>query len=186
MASYDDKFYQSVQGGKKHVIFDGLLDKAHELWGNDGFSLTVDPIQIPSKENGMVAVCVATLTCPLGVFTDVGDASPDNVSGSIAKHMLRMASTRAKGRVLRDSQNHGEPTAEEMQVGEQRNEEPQEKPAVASKKDRLELATLISQAGRSVDKFEERYGKIEEISEGNCNAWIDRLKQEVDAAEGGG
>lgn len=38
-------------------------------------------------------------------FDGYGDATPKNVSGGIAPHLLRMAETRAKGRALRDAVN---------------------------------------------------------------------------------
>lgn len=196
MAHYDQKFQQKVQGGQMHVKFDGLLDKAHELWSEQGFDLKVEVVQIPDKSNGDRAVCLAHLKCPLGEFSDVGDADPSNVNTSIGKHLLRMASTRAKGRVLRDAQNHGEPTVEEMQSepgssqdgrggrSEGRStqrapEEPQGGKTVASKQDRLKLAELIRDAGRDIDKFEERYGDIAEIEEGLCQRWIETLEKEI-------
>jgi histone acetyltransferase (RNA polymerase elongator complex component) len=42
-----------------------------------------------------------------GIFSDVGDANPNNCHKLVSKHILRMASTRAKARVLRDMTNVG-------------------------------------------------------------------------------
>ena len=41
------------------------------------------------------------------LFSDIGDADPSNVNRKIAPHIIRMASTRAKARVLRDLCNIG-------------------------------------------------------------------------------
>ena len=48
------------------------------------------------------------------VFSDIGDANPGNCQELIAKHLIRMASTRAKGRALRDMCNIGIACLEEL------------------------------------------------------------------------
>lgn len=42
---------------------------------------------------------------PGGTFTGLGDASPTNVSARVARHLVRVAETRAKARALRDLTN---------------------------------------------------------------------------------
>ena len=47
-------------------------------------------------------------------FSDVGDANPQNCNSRVSKHLLRMASTRAKARALRDLTNIGLTALEEL------------------------------------------------------------------------
>jgi len=98
--------------GKEFVLYSGLLDLAHQ---KGLLKLEVEAIQHPTKENGNIAVCKAIATSRLGeVYTDIGDANPNNTAPMIAKHLLRMASTRAKARVLRDFSNIGMTALEEL------------------------------------------------------------------------
>ena len=48
------------------------------------------------------------------MFSDIGDANPGNCAELIVKHLIRMASTRAKGRALRDMCNIGIACLEEL------------------------------------------------------------------------
>jgi hypothetical protein len=88
---------------KDFVQYAGLLDLGHQK----GISqIEVDPIQLPTAENGNFAVCKATVISKTGEsFTDVGDANPQNCSSKVGKHLLRMASTRAIARALRSFTN---------------------------------------------------------------------------------
>ena len=107
----DERFIKNIQG-REFVVYAGLLDLAHQYGLR---KLEVEHVQIPCKENGNVAICRAVASTQDGaVFTDVGDANPSNVNRMIAPHVLRMASTRAKARVLRDLCNIGITCLEEL------------------------------------------------------------------------
>jgi len=91
--------------GKDFVLYAGLLDQAH----HEGLKrITTALIQAPSGENGQMAICRAEVETDRGVFTGIGDASPENVGRMIAMHTIRMAETRAKARALRDASIHRE------------------------------------------------------------------------------
>lgn len=63
----------------------------------------------------MTAIASATVTGKDGeVFSDVGDASPSSCSSKLVPHLIRMASTRAKARALRDFTNIGMCSVEEL------------------------------------------------------------------------
>lgn len=110
--SINDKFIVNLQG-KTYVTYEGLLDLAHQKNLN---SMKVELIQIPSDENNMIAICKATATTDNEIFTDYGDASPQSVNSKILPHLIRMASTRAKARVLRDLTNIGITAIEELSI----------------------------------------------------------------------
>jgi hypothetical protein len=112
--SINDSFIINLQG-KSYVTYEGLLDLAHQ---NNLKSLEVELIQIPNKDNNMTAICKATATTENQVYTDFGDASPQSVNSNIAPHLIRMASTRAKARVLRDLTNVGMTAIEELSYNE--------------------------------------------------------------------
>lgn len=69
---------------------------------------------LSAAENNMTAICRATATTENESFTDIGDASPQSVNSNIVPHIIRMASTRAKARVLRDLTNVGMTAIEEL------------------------------------------------------------------------
>ena len=98
--------------GKSHVTYEGLLSMATD----EGLeSLEVDIRQLPTEQNKNTCVCIATAKCKGRTFTDVGDANPANVNSMISKHIIRMASTRAKARALRDMLNIGMCAVEELE-----------------------------------------------------------------------
>jgi hypothetical protein len=77
--------------------------------------LEVSLLQYPSTENNFEAICRAVAESKTGeVFSDIGDANKTNCHSMIAKHLIRMASTRAKGRALRDMCNIGIACIEEL------------------------------------------------------------------------
>jgi len=108
----NEKFIINLQG-KSYVTYEGLLDLAHQ---NNLKSIEVELIQIPTPENNMTAICKATAITENGRFTDIGDASPQSVNSNIIPHIIRMASTRAKARVLRDLTNVGMTAIEELTI----------------------------------------------------------------------
>jgi hypothetical protein len=98
--------------GREYPTWPGVLSAATAAGLK---SLRTRLIQLPAPENGHLAVVMATAEFEDGrVFEDVGDASPASCSPQIAAAALRMASTRAKGRVLRDSLNVGQSMLEEL------------------------------------------------------------------------
>ena len=107
----DERFITTIEN-KDFVLYAGLLDLAHQ---KGILKIDVDPLQLPTAENGHMAICKATVLSKSGeVFTDVGDANPQNCHPRVAKHLLRMASTRAIARALRSMTNVGMTALEEI------------------------------------------------------------------------
>ena len=101
-----EEFIKNIQG-KDFVLYAGLLDLAHQK----GLQrLDVEILQFPSIENDNTCICKATATTTESgqLFSDIGDANAQNTGRMIAPHYIRMASTRAKARVLRDLCNIGD------------------------------------------------------------------------------
>jgi hypothetical protein len=95
----NEKFIMNIKG-KDFVLYSGLLDLAHQKGIK---SIHVEPVQYPTKDNGMEAICKAVILSSDGQeFTEIGDANPRNVNSMIREHILRMSATRAKARALRD------------------------------------------------------------------------------------
>lgn len=98
--------------GKDFPLYAGVLDAATKAGLR---SLTTRIIQLPGPENGHMAVVMARAEFEGDrVFEDVGDASPASTSPALAPAVLRLASTRAKGRALRDGINVGGTMFEEL------------------------------------------------------------------------
>ena len=107
----DPRFVVQIEN-QDFAKYSGLLDLAHMKKLQ---SLEVEIVQVPKKENEMVAICKAHARTAFGEsFIDVGDANPSNCNYKVAKHLLRMASTRAKARSLRDLTNIGITCLEEL------------------------------------------------------------------------
>lgn len=107
----DERFIKSIDG-KDFALYVGLLDLAHQ---KNLTSMEVDLLQYPTKDNEHTAICRATgKTANGGLFIDVGDANPMNCNAKVARHIIRMASTRAKARCLRDLTNIGMTCLEEL------------------------------------------------------------------------
>ena len=107
----DDRFIINIKQ-KDFVLYAGVLDLATQ---KGLLKLGVELLQFPTKENGNEAICRAVAESKTGeVFSDIGDANPKNCTEKIVKHLIRMASTRAKARVLRDMCNIGIACIEEL------------------------------------------------------------------------
>ena len=107
----DERFVTTIEN-RDFVLYAGLLDLGHQ---KGILKIDVEPLQLPSAENGHMAICKATVLSKSGeVFTDVGDANPQNCHPRVAKHLLRMASTRAIARALRSMTNVGMTALEEI------------------------------------------------------------------------
>lgn len=118
MAKIDEKFIVNLKG-KDFILYEGLLDLAHQ----EGLiSIETELLQIPSKENGETAIAKAIAKTKDRIFIDIGDASPSSVNGMIRPHIIRMASTRAKARALRDLTNVGMTAIEEL--GDEEEDKP--------------------------------------------------------------
>jgi len=107
----DERWVIEIEGNQ-FVKYAGLLDLGHQK----GISqIEVEPLQLPTKDNGNFAICKATVVSKMGeTFTDIGDANPNNCSSKVARHLLRLASTRAIGRALRTFTNIGMTCLEEI------------------------------------------------------------------------
>ena len=89
--------------GKDVTTYDSKLDYAHQFGIKN---LQVELLQYPTEQNGQTCICQAKLvTADDRVFSDIGDASPHNVPRGCADSFPRIASTRAKSRVLSDAFN---------------------------------------------------------------------------------
>jgi hypothetical protein len=122
------------RNGKSFCLYAGLLDEAHR----QGLSeIRTTLIQIPSDDNGNVAICQSEVKTEKGVFTGLGDASPQNVSRAMANCLIRLAETRSKARALRDAVNVGVVAFEELDSeGSSDASEPGARPATPSRPNR--------------------------------------------------
>jgi len=110
-AKLDERFIKQIDN-KDFAIYAGLLDLAHQ---KNLCLVDVDIIQFPSEENKHTAICKAKVESIDGKkFSDIGDANPLNCNSKVAKHLIRMASTRAKARAFRDMDNIGMTALEEL------------------------------------------------------------------------
>lgn len=94
--------------GKPFVKFEGLLQLAHAR-GLVALDTTVVSVSLD------MAVCQATARFSDGrTFTDIGDASPENVAKHLRPHCVRMSATRASARALRRALNISACSVEEL------------------------------------------------------------------------
>jgi hypothetical protein len=169
--------------GKPFVLYAGLLHVAQE---EEIQELSVSIKQIPNCENGHTAIVSAKAVTSKGsVFIDVGDACPESVGADkFIPHLLRVASTRAKARVLRDAYGIATTSIEELMIGGTSNgrdgsHNPQSKrPTLVPKK--VEVATdkqmhvLHSLAKRLNFSSEESY-KLNSLTKAQASQKITEL-----------
>jgi hypothetical protein len=106
-----DSRFIVTRSGKQFCLYAGLLDEAHRQ-GLKRISSTL--LQIPSEENGMLAVASAEVETERGAYSGIGDASPSSVARPMTPHLIRLAETRAKARALRDAVNVAVAALEEL------------------------------------------------------------------------
>lgn len=100
----DKRHVISLQG-QEFVTYEGLLGEAHARGLK---AVRTRLLQLPDASNGQTAVVTAEVELEGGkLFSGIGDANPQNVTPMIAKHLIRMAETRAKARAFRDAVNVG-------------------------------------------------------------------------------
>lgn len=102
----------AIVGEREFITYAGLLAVAHDI-GLDEVNTTI--LQMPTDANGQTAVVRAIAKGKPGLFTGLGDASPANVGKRVARHLLRVAETRAKARALRDLCNINMVALEELE-----------------------------------------------------------------------
>ena len=81
----DERWIIEIEGNQ-FVKYAGLLDYAHQIGIG---SIEVEPLQLPTKDNGNFAICRATVVSKVGEsFTDIGDANPTNCNAKVGKHLV--------------------------------------------------------------------------------------------------
>ena len=95
--------------GKEYVLYKGLLMLAKKSGCTD---IVVEAVEIDMDKG--FAIMRATVTGKLGTSVDYGDATQQNTGKMIGPHFIRMASTRAKARALRDWLGCGITALEEL------------------------------------------------------------------------
>ncbi len=186
--------YMIERQGKRFVLYAGLLEEAHSRGLR---SIETELLQVPSAENGDVAIVRAVVRMEEGKFSGIGDAGPQNVGRMIAPHLIRMAETRAKARALRDAINVGVTAFEELggeeNGGAERAPAYEESPAQASsrqaaveenrgglpatRKQLNYLEALVADVVEDgLNRFEEMVGKpVSKLTRGEASEWIGRL-----------
>jgi hypothetical protein len=163
----DDNFIKKIDD-KDFVLYSGLLDVAHQ---KNLCSVDVELIQFPSDENKNTAICKATVKTVDGkTFTDIGDANPSNCNSKVAKHLIRMSSTRAKARAFRDMDNIGMTALEELgdfneEIGANENNKAPQAPKNSVKKFTKQVKPVINSNKEDGQKVEAAPKKETEIKE---------------------
>jgi len=162
------------RSGKSFVLYAGLLDEAHAQGLKQ---IKTDLIQIPSDENGRVAIVQATVQTEKGTFQGLGDAAPENVARPMVTCLVRLAETRAKARALRDAVNVDVTALEELAEEHEGAEEGERRVLKASEKQVSFLESLARQANLNPQAFVKRFGKApRDLTVAEAKAAIDALK----------
>jgi len=123
--SIGEEHYVNLRG-ERYIRYSGLLEIAHQIGLR---SIETELIQVPSEENGNVAIFKARTELESGqVFVSHGDASPQNVGRAIVPHVIRQAETRSKARSLKDATNVGAPIHGDVSEEEEHNPYPKAVP----------------------------------------------------------
>lgn len=108
------RFTKKIQG-KDFVLFEGLLEMAHA----EGLKrVETQLLQAPHKDNGMLAIVRAVIETDKGIFSALGDASPESAERPMQPHLVRLADTRAIARAIRIAVNVGITAVEEINESE--------------------------------------------------------------------
>ena len=100
--------------GKDFILYKGLLSVAHEMGLK---SIEAEPVEIDWEEGRFIFKATVKMITSDGleqIFIDYGDCTKHNTNKMIYPAALRMASTRAKARALRDATGIGMTALEEM------------------------------------------------------------------------
>jgi len=101
-------------GDKEFITYEGLLNLFHENGGKQIETKLIRTVIGTGEKEEIFFIFKATVDGERGTFTGYGDACRANVGAMIVKHMMRMAETRAKARALRDYNNVGMCSVEEV------------------------------------------------------------------------
>ena len=96
---------------REFITYQGLLAMAHDQGLHE---IATELLQAPSAANGRFAIVRASVKGKPVTFVGLGDASPENTSRRVVRHLVRVAETRAKARALRDLTNVGMVALEEL------------------------------------------------------------------------
>lgn len=176
MAELNKEFVVDLKG-KEFVTFNGLMDLAHQMKLK---SITTELIQVPNEDNGNQCIMKAVATTEDGkVFEGYGDADPTNVNRMIARHLIRMAETRAKARALRDLTNVGMTAIEELGGDEEPKEDKRGNVKDAKRRQLVELAKMKNQTNAMPEIIKEKYKKESsgELTIKELDGLIDYLKE---------
>ena len=182
--------YMIERQGKRFVLYAGLLEEAHARGLR---SIDTELLQVPSVENGEVAIARAVVRTEEGKFSGIGDASPGNVGRAIQPLIFRMAETRAMARALRDAiyvgvtaleelsgeepegQEEFVPRREARPVQQRAGEDKNELPATRKQLNYLE-ALVADVVEDGLNRFEEMVGKpVSKLTRGEASEWIGRF-----------